>query len=171
MDVKNTQSGFTLIEVLLAIVIFSFGILALASMQMTSLQGDDRANIGSEATTIAGDKLEELMTMAYADPALLDTDGDGTNQDTAPDDGVDDNGGNFGLQDVVRPDVGGGAAVTADYFEIPTGTQGNYTVLWNVAVDEPVQNSKRITIIVQWLGQDAQNHQVVLNTVKPQLNE
>ncbi len=169
MDAKNIQSGFTLIEVLLAIVIFSFGILALASMQMTSLQGDDRANIGSEATTIAGDKLEELMTMAYADPALLDTDGDGTNQDTAPADGVDDNGGNFGLLDVPPPF--GAAGVTADYFERSLGTQGNYFVYWNVAVDEPVQNSKRITIIVQWTGQDAQNHQVVLNTVKPQLNE
>ncbi len=160
MNIKNIQGGFTVIEVLMAIIIFSVGVLALASMQITSVQGNDRANIGSEATTYAGDRLEALMALDYDSLQLRDqAPFNGTGQDVAPADGVDESGGNFGLADV-------GAA--ADYTDNPPAAQGNFVVSWNIAMDEPVVNSKRIGITVQWTGQDGRLHQVFLNAVKSQ---
>jgi len=155
----SNKNGFTILEVLFAILIFSFGILAVASMQITSISGNDRANIGSEATTIAGDKLEELMSLNYVDAALLDADGDGTLQDLN-DDGVDEVGPDFtfGLLD---------EDAAADFQENPPGTQGIYQLFWNIADDEPGLNTKRISVVVRWSGSDGQQHRVVLNSIKP----
>lgn len=159
MKTFHNVAGFTILEVLFAILIFSFGVLAVASMQITSFSGNDRANIGSEATTIASDKLEELMSLNYTDPALLDPDADGTNQD-ANDDGIDELGPdfNFGLLD---------EDAAADFQENPPGTQGNYQLFWNIAMDEPSVNTKRISVIIRWTGSDGQQHRVIVNSIKP----
>jgi type IV pilus assembly protein PilV len=156
---NNNEAGFTIVEVLIALMIFTVAVLAVASMQISSISGNDRANIGSEAATLASDKLEELMVLNYDDAALLDTDGDGTNQDT-DDDGVDDVAADFtfGLLDE------DGAA---DFQETPIGSQGVYQLFWNIAIDEPLVNAKRITIIIRWTGGDGRLHRVTLNSVKP----
>lgn len=153
------NKGFTILEVLFAIVIFSFGALAVASMQIMSVSGNDRANIGSEATVIASDKLEGLMALNYGDPALLDLDGDGTNQDLN-DDGIDEVGPdfNFGLLD---------EDAAADFRENPLGTQGNYQLFWNIAINEPSINTIRISVIARWSGNDGRQHRVMVSSIKP----
>ncbi len=159
MKLFKTNNGFTLVEVLISLFIFAVGVLAVASMQISSYAGNDRANIGSEATTIASDKLEELLSLNYDNASLLDVDGDGTNQDL-DNDGIDEIGldDNFGLLDE------DGAA---DFQEVPPGTQGNYQIFWNIAIDEPSQNTKRVTVIIRWTGSDSQLHRVTLNSIKP----
>lgn len=61
MDIK----GFTLIEVLIVLAIFSIGILAVAAMQMTSTKGNASARRITEATALAENQIENLMQLSY----------------------------------------------------------------------------------------------------------
>jgi type IV pilus assembly protein PilV len=59
-----------MVEVMVALGILAFGILAVASMQTSSLSGTRTAHRVTEATTIAMDKVEDLMMLAYTDADL-----------------------------------------------------------------------------------------------------
>ena len=65
------EKGFTLLEVIEAISILTFGLLAVASMQMTAIRGNYNASNITEATTVAQDRLEDLMGLLYSDPLLV----------------------------------------------------------------------------------------------------
>lgn len=135
LNPKN-QNGFTLIELLIALVIFAVGILGVATMQITSIQGNSKGRQISEASNVAADRIENILSLDYFDPILADVDGDGTNEDV-DNDGVDDDGGNFGLDDLINPDG------TAD-----SDGDGTNDVFWNIAVDFPLPNTKTIKIFV-----------------------
>jgi prepilin-type N-terminal cleavage/methylation domain-containing protein len=67
-DKKKMQmnsKGFTLIEVLIVMAIFSIGILAVAAMQMTSTRGNASAIRITEATALAENQIENLMQLSY----------------------------------------------------------------------------------------------------------
>lgn len=73
MDNKNTAAagaGFTLIEVLIAVAIFAIGILAIAGLQIKSINLNSAARMQSEATTAAVDCMERLMSLPYEHPDL-----------------------------------------------------------------------------------------------------
>lgn len=70
-QMQITVRGFTLIEVLIVITIFSIGILAVAAMQMTSTKGNASARRMTEATALAEQQIEDLMLLPY-DHADLD---------------------------------------------------------------------------------------------------
>jgi len=61
---KARESGFTLLELIIAISILTVGLLAVASMQMAAITGNAKAFALTEATTLAQDSLEELMAGA-----------------------------------------------------------------------------------------------------------
>jgi len=63
---KN-EGGFTLIEVVIALAIFSVGILAVFSMHFTSIGGNALARGVTENVTAASGKVEELMAANYDD--------------------------------------------------------------------------------------------------------
>ncbi len=56
----NWQSGVSMLEVLIAIVIFSVGLLGLSGLQLASLSGQHSANIRSTATTLAYDMVDRM---------------------------------------------------------------------------------------------------------------
>ena len=62
---KNVE-GFTLLEVIIAIAIFTIGILAVASMQISAINGNESASNLTGATTWGQDKIEELLALPYA---------------------------------------------------------------------------------------------------------
>ncbi len=64
------ENGFTLMEVMIALVIFSIGVLGLAAMQIDFIQGNATALGVTEAAHQASDKMEELMAVNYTDSAL-----------------------------------------------------------------------------------------------------
>jgi type IV pilus modification protein PilV len=59
--------GFTLLEVIIAISILTFGILAVGAMQGAALRGNNFAYGRTSASTLAQDALEDLMAERYAD--------------------------------------------------------------------------------------------------------
>jgi len=134
------QSGFTLLEIVIALFVFSIGILGLSTMQLTSLKGNSKAARITEASNSAADQIETFMILDYTDAELNDDDGDGTDQD-ADMDGVDDDGGNFGLDDLESPDG-----------QKDRDNDGVDDVFWNVAIDHPTQNTKTIKIFVDPIG-------------------
>jgi type IV pilus assembly protein PilV len=131
---KRREEGYTLVEVLVALGILGFGLLAVATMQVTAIKTNAKASDMSQGLTLAQAKVEELMNYPYS--GLIDADLDGTDKD-ADDDGVDDDGENFGLNDI---------GDDSDYEE----PNGRYTLYWNVAVNEPVAESKIIRVIAIW---------------------
>lgn len=58
------REGFTLLEVLIAVTIFAIGILAVASMQLTSIQGNAFGNEMTTATFLAQAQLERMKSVA-----------------------------------------------------------------------------------------------------------
>jgi type IV pilus assembly protein PilV len=128
---KSNENGFTLIEVLIAIAVFAIGILAVGKMQITAIKGNYFANDLTKATTLAQDRMEELISLSYADPLNNDT---------------NDNG-SAGLDDT---------NATADHNDPNNPVDGRYTVSWNIATNYPIDNTKEIRVIITWTDKGAQ---------------
>jgi type II secretion system protein I len=67
---EKSHHGFTLIEVLIAMAIFSIGILAVGTMQVSSTNSNAAARIQTEEYTWVVDQIERLTGLDYNDPAL-----------------------------------------------------------------------------------------------------
>jgi type IV pilus assembly protein PilV len=59
-------AGFTLLEVLVAIMILTFGLLAVGSMQISAIRGNFMSGNTSMAVTLAGEKMEDLLNTDYS---------------------------------------------------------------------------------------------------------
>jgi type IV pilus assembly protein PilV len=134
-DFRKREKGFTLLEVIVAISILTFGILAVASMQMSAIRGNAFAGGVTEGATWAGDEIEKLMRFAWDDPLLQDTDGDGFN-------GLDDIG--FDNDPTTLGDS-----------DQPLVAQGKYTIHCNVADNVVINNTKTVHVIVTWTDHGA----------------
>ncbi len=132
---KNTQfvkgnTGFTLIEVLIAMAIFSIGILGVAMLQSGSIRGNTSARGVTDIALIATDRLEMLRSLPYDDPALSD----GVhvlNQET---DRVDNN--YNGLIDE----------------DMPANETGPLTIQYTVTTDWPIERTKTVAVTVTHAG-------------------
>jgi type IV pilus modification protein PilV len=62
----NNKSGFTLIEVLVAMAVFAIGILAITGMQVTSIQGNQSARLRTEAISYASKHMDTLISNGYS---------------------------------------------------------------------------------------------------------
>ena len=65
-----SESGFTLLEVLAAVAILCFGLLIVASMQVTAIQKNYLASRITEASAWGQEELEALLALPYTDGAL-----------------------------------------------------------------------------------------------------
>ena len=66
----SDKKGFTLIEVLVAMAIFSIGILAVGSMQLSATKGSSSARLSTEAVAIAQSRAETLILLPYGNTNL-----------------------------------------------------------------------------------------------------
>jgi len=99
-DKCRDQSGFTLIEVMIAMAIFAIGILAVAAMQISSVRGNTSAGNVTANTFVLEDRLETMMSLPYNNQVDLsagthtpDQDADGVDNDS---DGTTDEAGETG---------------------------------------------------------------------------
>ena len=67
---KDNDSGYTLIETMIAIAIFAIGFLAIASLQIAASKTNRAGSDYTQATTIATDRMERLMVLPYDDGDL-----------------------------------------------------------------------------------------------------
>ena len=67
MKLFAKSKGFTLLEVLVAMIILSISLLALAGLMVTTTKNNAYGTTITEAATFAQDKLEELRAMKWVD--------------------------------------------------------------------------------------------------------
>lgn len=61
------NKGFSLLELLIAITILAFGLLAIAGLQTTAIRGNMHGSTISQATALAEDRIEAIRNADYAD--------------------------------------------------------------------------------------------------------
>ena len=62
--------GFTFVELLVVLAIFTIAVLAVAAMQVTSISTNASARMSSEASALAANQVEALMALPYDDDDL-----------------------------------------------------------------------------------------------------
>lgn len=124
------NTGFTLIEVLIAMVIFSVGILGVAMLQSGSIRGNTSARGVTDIALIATDRLEMLRSLPYDDPALA-TGVYVLNQET---DRIDNN--YNGMIDET----------------MPANETGPLTIQYTVTTDWPIDRTKTVMVTVTHMG-------------------
>jgi len=71
---KHTNGGFTLLEVLVAMVILAVGLLGMASLSVGIIKANELSKEVSSATTCAREKMEDVERLGYANtPATSGT--------------------------------------------------------------------------------------------------
>ncbi len=184
---KGSQEGFSLVEVLVAILLLTVGLLALAKMQTQAVASNSFGNQLTQATFLAQDKLEELrllnecflevsarpqISWTTEDQDVVDNynsqlsdavdnwvETDGPDPDSIPD--------QFGWQpdspDHINSDSPGGAANPIDVTGA-TVSNGGYTRTWYVVDDRPTTKAKTVRVRVTW----GNGREVFLDTVLSQ---
>ena len=117
---KYGNDGFSLLEVVLSLAIFSIGIVGLYSVQTRTIGQNYTASRITTAVNWGAEKVEDLLALSYQD--LKDTNNNGT--------------------------AGLSASTTATADGSETSPDGVYTLLWNVAVNRPIYKTKTIRVIV-----------------------
>ena len=70
---NSNLNGFSLIEVMISIVVLSFGLLGVGAMQVSAVRTNSIANKITNASTILQDKIETLMALPFNHADLIDT--------------------------------------------------------------------------------------------------
>ena len=145
--------GFSLIEVLLAVVVLSVGLLALASLQAALTRGAAEAKAQSVAISLAEDSIEGLRD--FTTPAEYTT-------------GLVDATDCF---DIARSSVSCGAAtkhytraMTVERF-CATAANTNYTTCTEGSATEEFSDFKAVTVDVSWTGVTGVQHVVLRDIV------
>jgi type IV pilus assembly protein PilV len=144
----SSVAGFTLIEVLIAIVILTVGLLAVGTMQISAIRGNFMSGNTSIALSLAGEKMEDLLNSAFIDPA-----GVSKLTDTIP-------GNNSTLSSTTSVDHEENISE-----EGVVGAGGFYRRIWNLA-DETSPTRKSVVVIVTWEGN---RHRVSIASIKNQV--
>jgi len=66
----DDAGGFTLIEVLMAMAVLTIGLLAIGSMQISSINGNSTGKMTSQAASFASDQMERLLALNFTDAQL-----------------------------------------------------------------------------------------------------
>jgi type IV pilus assembly protein PilV len=135
----KTEKGFTLLELLIAMVIMGIAFVGLITIQISCINSISNSRGLTNAVILAQDKMEELKSLDPYHPSLADT-----------------NPNNNGtLRYSIDPD-------TCDHRESFEGAEGeggkaglnlshaHYTRFWNIADNSPLPGRKTVMVIVSW---------------------
>jgi prepilin-type N-terminal cleavage/methylation domain-containing protein len=142
--IEMNERGFTLIEALVALGVLTIGILTMYTMQTASVRGNFRASQISTASAWAMDRMEQFNGLDYDDTLLEDLRNDGTGQD-GNGNGIDDDDEGTAVDGIANFGLDQKTAATAD--KTVTDLDG-YTMYYNIAVDQPLENMKTIRVII-----------------------
>ncbi|MEW6186120.1 MAG: prepilin-type N-terminal cleavage/methylation domain-containing protein [Thermodesulfobacteriota bacterium] len=155
------EQGFTLIEVLVAMVVLLIGVLGWVGFSWTTTKGTSYSRELNRATFLAQSRMENLKQIGLSlDSQKLPLRDDGNTND---------------LMEINAPDhinadpntVNSAQTNLAINAEGQTGQPDSiYFLMWNIADNCPVQGAKTLSVIVRWRSQlDGNNHQVFLQTI------
>ncbi|MGA1796334.1 MAG: type IV pilus modification PilV family protein [bacterium] len=136
------HAGFTIIEVMVAMVFLAVGLLGIAGLHYATIAGNKAANYATLAVNLAEDKLEELKRLTYKDGDLADTDNNKNDISTE----IKQNPSLF-----TNPD------------HANDSPDSRLIRVWNVANDTPAARLKTVTVIVGW--EDTRWHYIALTTI------
>ena len=172
---SSPQAGFSLLEVLVAVILLAVAFLALAKMQTNAAHSNVFGNQLTEATILAQDKIEALRSLndqylaVIGKPQATWTTDD-QNIVTAYNNQLADTQDNWTVDadSDGKPDSFNWAAAP-DHVDPnnpidvkgTTATIGGYTRVWNVVDNVPVAKAKTIHVRVTW----ASGRQVTLTSV------
>ncbi len=75
LEARTGREGFTLVEVLVAMVILAIGLLALEAMGIGAARAVARADLQSEYTAVATDRMEQALSLIRQGDAVTGLDG------------------------------------------------------------------------------------------------
>ena len=133
---RREQGGFTLLEVLFAMVILGVGILSIALAQISSLKVSSKSRSLSQAMYLAQEQLDLFMTMPGSDATFV----------TPVTDQADPGG---------PIDVNPGDA-----------DQTTFTRTWTIEPSTPSPGLVRITVNIAWDAASGATHQIELQGLK-----
>jgi type IV pilus assembly protein PilV len=131
MKSLNNQ-GFTLLEVLVAIVIVSIGLLAVAGMQTTTISANASAKNGTIAIQLAEEMVDRIRVNAGDTPGIYNN--------------IDTNNNCAGLTDPALGDCTQWRARLIDASLGLSGARGTITV----TDDSPISKAATITVTITW---------------------
>ncbi len=73
MKNSNTQKGFTLLEILVALTVLSIGLLGMAGLTTSIIHGNTLSKKVTTATTLGQDRMEHFMRLGYSTTPTADT--------------------------------------------------------------------------------------------------
>lgn len=136
------QYGASLIEVLIAVFLFSVGGMAVLQMVIGSMRVNEHTRQIDAASNAARARMEQLLGLQYdsagTHDALLDRTADGP----------------AGLE-AANP-------TAADWHE----TVGPYRIYWNLAHNQPVNNTLTISVVATWTDAMGPSQRVVYQTIR-----
>jgi type IV pilus modification protein PilV len=138
---KKWEKGFTLIEVLVAIVILTFGLLAVGSMQVSAIRGNFIGGNTSIALSLASEKMEDLLNKDFNHADLSDS-VTGNNSSLSSTTSVDH-------QETLSE-------------EGAVGPNAFYRRIWNIA-DQTSPITKSVMVIVTW---ENNKHRISIASIK-----
>ncbi len=136
----DNNKGFTVVELMVAVVITVIAFAGLATMEIACINGNSIASNVTTGITLAQDKMEDLMSLDINDPKLDDNNASN----------------NVNLREGVEDfaDVGNLATADDGHREENIDAKGNpggmYTRFWNIAEDTPIDGQKTLVVIVTW---------------------
>lgn len=133
------EKGFTLIEILIAIVILGIAFMGLANLQISCINGNSHSCCLTKAVILAQDKMEELKNLNRNHPDLADT-YPGNNHDLRQ--SIDSQDCDH-REDSIH--LKGESSETVHDLN-----DGSYTRIWNVADNTPFPGRKTVVVIVTW---------------------
>ena len=136
---KRHRSGFTLVEIMIALSLLAIGLLSLAAMQLTAMQYGSRGRHLTKAAAVAEARMEMLMRIRWDDPILAPTVAPGTW--TAP---------------VVSYEVVQGAS---------NQNEQAYSTSWRI-VDVDPGSTRSVDVRVQWNEPNRPNRQYAISSLR-----
>ncbi len=168
---RRSQAGFTLIESMVAIIILTVGLVAMASLMSATMSNTERSRYMSNAAVLASEKLEDLNRYPSSDPSVavagasvgdlssdasqagvnyfddveLSATGGAISETLSGDDGA---GGTSYTTTVHQPD-GTVTSTTTTSAPTPPANSLRYHRRWVIEKDVPVTGVRRVTVLVQ----------------------
>jgi prepilin-type N-terminal cleavage/methylation domain-containing protein len=125
---RQNEAGFSLIEVMVAMVILTVGILGIMVLQVKSARYTALSTSATRATALARMHMETIIQADYDAPGMADI-----------------NTSNNSML---------GSRKNVDYRNVDVKGKGvrlgRYTLCWNTADNMPVKNTRTIVVIVSW---------------------